>query len=336
VRGSRGLRARVLASSFVLATFVVHATAWADKEPSVAELTAARELFAQGVKLEEAHDWGAALERFRAVAAVKKTPAVHFHLGLCLENTGKLVEALDNFQRASDGAATDSTPDGALIATKSKKHLAELSERIPRLTLRADPPLADLRVSIDGVDVEMTVASKGIPLDPGKHVIAATAEGHLPYETKIELFEKAPPREMILALAVDPDAKKPARMDPPKVATERGRGPWPWVVGAVSLASFAGAGVMYGLRASAISDLEGACSAGHTDCPPSKKSVYDRGKTYTTVGNVLVGVGAVAFTTSVILFAVTPTTSEDEPKNVAVSIATFGDAPLGASLIGSF
>jgi hypothetical protein len=340
VQGSRGRRATAVVSSLVLVSALVSGVprrAFAEKEPTVAELTAARELFGEGVKLEEAHEWAAALERFRAVAAVKKTAAVHFHLGLCLENTGKLVEALDNFQRASDGAALDATPDGALIGTKSKKHLAELGQRIPRLVLRADPPLEELHVSIDGVEVEVSVAAKGIPLDPGKHVVAATAPGHLPYETKIELFEKAPPREILLALAVDPEAKKPRVLTmTPLASTETGRGAWPWVFGAVSLASFATAGVMYGLRASAISELEGACNGGHTDCPPSKRSVYDRGKTYTTVGNIMLGVGAVTFTTSVLLFVLTPTTSDDKPKKMALSIATFGDAPLGASLIGSF
>ena len=330
------LLSSVLASSS-LAGVARIAAADGDKQPSAAELTAARDLFAQGVKLEESHDWAAALERFRAVAAVKKTPAVYFHLGLCLENTGKLVEALDDFQRATDGAAVDPTPDGSLIASKAKKHVVELEARVPRLILRADPPLPGLRVTIDGLDVEASVAANGIPLDPGKHVVAAKAEGHLPYETKIELFERAPPREMIVALAVDPDARKPPPLVvAPTIAPEKARGPWPWIFGATAVASFATAGVMYGLRASAISDLEGACSTGHTDCPPSKRSVYDRGKTYTTVGNVFLGVGAVAFTTSVLLFVLTPTSRETKPSTTTVSIATFGDAPLGASILGSF
>ncbi|MEO7096259.1 MAG: hypothetical protein ABI175_23570, partial [Polyangiales bacterium] len=69
-------------------------------EATTAELTAARELFDEGLKLEEKNQWQPALDRFRKVAAVKATPAVRFHMGLCLENLGKLVDALNEFERA--------------------------------------------------------------------------------------------------------------------------------------------------------------------------------------------------------------------------------------------
>ena len=140
-----------LAASLSLPFFVGVPAAFA--EPTTAELTTARELFDQGMKLEEKNQWKDALERFRKVAAIKTTPAVRFHVGLCLENTGKLVDALNEFERAQSEASADSSPTGQTVAKNSQKHIEELRERIPRVTIQIPEGAKDVAITIDGSNV---------------------------------------------------------------------------------------------------------------------------------------------------------------------------------------
>ena len=69
-------------------------------EPTRAELVAARDMFGEARDEEKAGNWTKALTLFEAVAKVKLTPQVRFHIALCEEQTGKLLEALNDFERA--------------------------------------------------------------------------------------------------------------------------------------------------------------------------------------------------------------------------------------------
>ena len=65
----------------------------ANNEPSAAELASARSLFNEARTAEEQGEWQDAIARLDAVAKVKMTPQVRFHLGLCQEHLGRLLEA---------------------------------------------------------------------------------------------------------------------------------------------------------------------------------------------------------------------------------------------------
>ena len=68
------------------------------------ELARARQVFNDGKLLEDKQAWDLALERFRAVARVKMTPQVRFHIALCEENLGRLVQAIKGFELAAEEA----------------------------------------------------------------------------------------------------------------------------------------------------------------------------------------------------------------------------------------
>lgn len=306
--------------------------------PSNAELAQARELFAQGVKLEEAHDWAGALEKFRQTAAIKQSPAVHFHLGLCLQNTGKLGGAYVQFQRAVAGAELEQTPAAALISAKAKEHLGDLAGKVPFAELHLPSGLVDLRIFVDGRPAALEKTS--IALDPGEHRLRVEAEGRTPFELVFTVaVGEQKTIDVALPVVATPPPPPPVVLRPPPVATPAR--PWPWVIGIVGVASLAGAGVMYGYRASAIAELEGACGNGHSDCPPSKRSVADHGRTYATVGNVLLGVGGVALTTATIwlLWPSSASSSSEHAKSPTTgSVQPYVGGPslLGVGLTGSF
>lgn len=319
-------------------------------EPTAAELTAARDLFDRGLKLEEQNQWAQALEKFRKVAAVKTTPAVRFHVALCLENLGKLVDALNEFERAQSEAASESSNNATTVANNSARHVALLHERIPRVTIQLPSGVSDATITIDGGTVSTGLAGTEIPLDPGAHAITVTAPGKLPFEKKIELVERQPPIVVEVTLhdeavtspvvpSTEDDPGKKDVVDPPEHPSH-GPGALPWIVGSIGVAALGGAGVFYLMRASTISDLDSACQGpNRTQCPQSKSDVADKGKTYSTVSAVLLGVGAVGVATAVVLFLVAPSSSSDA-KSAAISHKTWaivdGPAPLGLGVAAAF
>src|SRR5262245_45898151 len=71
-------------------------------EPTATELAVARRLFAEAVDLEHDERWELAASKLRDALAIKDTPGLRFHLAHCEEKRGHLVEAMLNYDRASE------------------------------------------------------------------------------------------------------------------------------------------------------------------------------------------------------------------------------------------
>ncbi len=256
------------------------------EDPSSGELTAARELFAHGLALEEQGDWAGALADFERVATVKTSASVRFHLGLCLEHLGRGVDALDQFERAADMSATATDDDGRRLHARAETHVASLRKALPVARV-AVPPGAGL--VLDGRAISPAIASAGVRVDPGRHTLTVTAEGHAPERREIVVPPSASSLDVTIGLG--PRVAEPVA---PAARTEL-RERWvPWVSGGVAVVALGGASVFYALRARSISDLDALCGAGRVSCPESARPTYDRGRTYANVGNVLLGVGSTA------------------------------------------
>lgn len=284
-------------------------------DPTAAEIAAARELFEEGLKLEEKGQWAEALERFRKVAAVKATPAVRFHMALCLENTAKLVDALVEFQRAQSDAASDAS--AANVAANAGKHVADLKERIPRLVVRLPAGVESPTVTIDGTAITPSLVGTAIPLDPGAHKVVVQAAKRTTFSKDVDLVERGKPVVLEVVLPAAPEGGAVEDNPPPKddkpAPSTGGVGPLPWVFGGIGLAALAGGGAMYLLRQGTISDLEEMCGPSRNACPDNARATFDRGRTYTTYGNILIGVGALSLATAVVLYVVAPS-GASEPK----------------------
>lgn len=257
------------------------------EDPSVVE---ARKLFEQGIHQEEAGDWAGALVTFRKVALVRANHIVRFHLGLCLEQTGKLVAARDEFVVARGLAEKEGTSDAKKTVAATTKHITALDARIPRLRV-ARPSTPDATLSLDGTLVGTAVFDTQIPVDPGPHRVDVQAPGHRPFRADVVAKDgDTTPIEVTPVLAPLPVAPPPRKDD--ATATPPSR--LPWVVVGVGVVGLAGAGVSFALRSRALADVDATCGPGRVDCDPALSDTAARGKTYTLVGNVLLGVGATA------------------------------------------
>jgi hypothetical protein len=169
-----GAEARHAAALAVLVALALVAPC-ARAAPTDAELRAARLLFADAEKDEDAGRWQDALEKLRRVAEVKPTAGVRSHVALCEEHIGQLARALDDYAAAETQAGADGAKD---VLRFVGKRLAELGPRVPRLTIRVEPPVPDAVVTLDGAALSPSLLGVAIPVDPGEHTLEATAKGY--------------------------------------------------------------------------------------------------------------------------------------------------------------
>ncbi|MBK7397663.1 MAG: tetratricopeptide repeat protein [Myxococcales bacterium] len=321
---------------------IVHA------EPSKSELDAARKKFEKALELEKDGDWKGALALLKEVEKVKVSSQVLFHIALCHEKLGKLVLAIGIYKRAKEEAETKEGKEGATMVKKCDERIADLEVRTPWVEVKVKDDVVSAKCSIDGAEPFSVIVAPSFRVDPGDHELVVTSPGRKTWKKKITLKEKDEklvlkaklPREDDNDAETDGDpvgetpaptpVKKPVVVD---TAPPAKKPVWAFVAGGVGVAALGTAGIMYALRGSVISDLDAACNSARTNCPPDKRSLEDTGKTYTTAGNVLLGVGLVAVTTGVVLYFVRPGEKSVGVTSLGVGV---GPTPAGASVVGAF
>jgi len=262
----RGRAARASGKRSTLAAVAFAAAVGALAPPARAqspeELQAARELFQEAFQDEQARRYTEALEKFERVAKVKESASVRYRIATVLVGLGRLREAR-NMYRALAASKASLPPSDHETADSAAEKAAELDRRIPKLALRVqDDPPADVRVTLDGAPVPVATEARSIELDPGDHVIAATAQGSRPLEETVTLTDGA--GEVSHTLTFTPDkAPEPAPAPPPRSDTLA----WVAVGGGAALA-LAGAGLLLA-REGAIGDVEQACPG--NVCPTSRR-----------------------------------------------------------------
>jgi hypothetical protein len=287
------------------------------------QIAAARKKFELALDLEKKGEWKAALTLLRDVAAVKATSQVRFHVALCLERTGKLVDARAEYVGAKEEAETKEGAEGLTMQKKSAERIADLDSRIPKLEFVLPEDVVSAKLSIDGGE-EIPIAVKPIvPVDPGEHHLVVSSTGRKTWKQKITVKEKDPQRKIDVPLKSGTDEEpepeteaaplpepKPTPPPPPpplqKSHSNDMRIAVPLVLGGVGGAALVTATVMFALRGSNISEMDSACGPNRDRCPSSAHSLEDRGHTYTTVGNVLTVVGVAAVGAAAVIYVVDP------------------------------
>lgn len=203
----RFVRTRAIRFSFAFALALGASTARA--QPTPAELRAARALFAEATKDEQAGRWAAALDKLRRVGDVKMTAGVRYHVALCEENLGRAAAALGDYTAARDSAVAEKNKD--VIALVPDAFLDDLRARVPTLAISIPPGMepssADLEVALDGQAQSKERLAAPIALDPGVHRVEARAPGRRPFAMVVTLNERDRAR---VDVALPPIAAEPA------------------------------------------------------------------------------------------------------------------------------
>ncbi len=260
----------------------------------------------EGVTLEKKGDYDAALVKFRESAAIKRTLGNRFHLAFCLEMTGKLSAALNEYE-VVDKTAREQKKAEIIEATRLR--LEPLRPRVPQLALRVTPRLPpNAEVLLDGNLVAPGLLDgKAFRVDPGSHVVTAHAPEHENVTRTVPLSEGAN-----VSVEVPFEAVTVA---PAHVVTEPPPEPPPKRDVTLPILTTAGAVLLAGGGVFAFFVASGAGSDAEKECPQKRACDSEQTKVRTFDTLALSGFigGAALGVLSVVLW-----TSSPSPRRAAL------------------
>jgi hypothetical protein len=239
-----------LALALVAATPV--ALAQSETKTAVAEA-----LYRQARELMAAGDYNAACPKLAESQRLDPATGTLLNLAACHEKQGKLATAWLEYGDALVAARRDGREDRVEYA---RQRAAELEPKLSRLTivLAPDADEPELTLELDGASVGRAVLGAATPVDPGQHVVRASAPGKKPWEQTVEIGAEAdqksltiPKLELAPVEPAPPAAPPPPALAPapaPSSTPDRDSLPRPiptsvYVSGAATLGLLAGAGI---------------------------------------------------------------------------------------------
>jgi hypothetical protein len=131
--------------------------------------------------------YDAACSKLEASEALDPALATQFQLASCYETAGKTASAFRQFRRILTAAGDGDTAELRRIA---QQHVHALEPRLSYLVVDTwRGRLIDVRR--DGIPIAQAALGTALPLDPGPHIIEASAPGKLNWSTRIVLGQEA-------------------------------------------------------------------------------------------------------------------------------------------------
>ncbi len=203
--------------SFVVATSLVATTRTASAQAQLSEAerkAAARSLFTQGVKAQDAGHPEEALALFEKAQKLFDAPTHLLHIAQCQVLTGKLVEAAETYETLKRVTLGPNPPEVFVQAkTQAEAELPGVRARIPNLKIDLSPKpeqLRNLQVVVNDVLLPIELVGVARPVNPGVAKISARADGYAPTALEVTIREK---ETRSAALALTPGGT--AMMPPP-------------------------------------------------------------------------------------------------------------------------
>ncbi len=289
---SAARRGLALAAALRLVTLGTVAEAQSSDDPEA--------LFAQGRRLAVAGKCEQALPLFRQSHAASPAVGTLLNVAACEEEVGRTGSAKVALEQAL--ALADELGDAAR-GRYARKQLEALQPKLSRLRVVVRSPAEGLRLTLDGEPLATSQWGRALALNPGRHQVAARADGYHDYEAEVVLEDPG------TTLQLEVPALTSSTAPPPPAAIvirrEGGLGEAPriagWAVGGVGLAALGvGAGLM--LRAHLIVDeAEPYCPDGENACLPEGVRLRGEAQTNERAGIALLAVGGAALATGAVL-----------------------------------
>jgi hypothetical protein len=289
---------------------------------------AAMTLFDQGVSAMEANDYPTACTKFRDSIAASPGLGAMLWLGECYEKNGQTASAWAQFRQATALAAEKSDPREKV----ARKRTADLEAKLSRLEIAVTSPVQNLEISRDGTPVASSALGTPIPVDPGTHVVKATAPGRRPFEQTVTVANGASARIAIPALeeatsGQDASSAAAGNDDPNRGRVQRIAGLAAGGVGVVLV----GVGAVFGLSASSKldeSNADGRCRQPGDFCTPEGIALREEASDAATLSTVMFGLGAAAIIGGAALYLTAP-----RSNGTGVVLAPAG---AGFTLVGAY
>lgn len=323
---------------FMLAGFLAFPTpAFAD------DVAAAKELFDQGFKHMQAHEYETGCKQIAESVKLDRRPGALYTLATCEFEWGRLATAdarYQEFLRLYDALPDQEKPKQEPRAVDAREKRTAIAIDIPRWTLTLAPGApANTEVRRNGGVLGEAMLGVEVPVDPGVYVLTTQAPGGPITEKRVEMVKGA--KEMVVLDVAPVPITKPT---PPIQDKPRQEKPTPprriagWaLVGTGS--ALLGGGLIAGAVAFSKKDvIDQNCGAAvgapgaPTTCSESGKAAGESAQLAATVANVGAIAGVVGIVGGVILVATTPKTpsSNNAVATPRANIGVWSTGLLGA------
>lgn len=223
------------------------------------------------------------------------------NLAECHRRQGKTASAWNEFDRAIPEGEKFKFVKAIAVAKQMRDELAVrlsmLTVTVPETTAALD----QLTIQVNGKVLPRDRWNSPHALDPGPFEITATAAGHRPFSSRIELGPDRDRKNVLVTLEAEPppapppassSAPPPPPPPPPTPPPPLRTAPvWPWIVGGTGLALGAVAVIFAVDQSRAGQELDDRCGAGRKKCPASYDFSSARSRELRDFG-LFVGLGA--------------------------------------------
>ncbi len=304
---------RLLAAALVAALLLLGTTP--ARAQSAADQAAAEALFKQARELMTAGRYADACPKLAESQRLDPSAGTLLNLATCYEKNGQIASAWVTYKEAASAAQRANEADRARLA---RARVTDLEPRLPMLTITvaqgADVP--DLVVKRDGQPVGRPVWGTPIPVDPGPHVVEASAPGRKAWKSQSDVAG-AGARASVEVPVLEPEAPAPApaapaagTTAPPAPAPEAPASPGStqrllaWIAGGVGVASM-GTGAAFGVVAkNRLNASSGHCQT--PACDPTGLADVSDAKNAATISTITFVAGGVLLAGGIVLYLTAP------------------------------
>jgi hypothetical protein len=258
-------------------------------------------------------DFGHACPMLEEAYSIDHGPGTLLALALCHEGAGKPASALREYRESLSIAVRANRADRVMVA---EAHAERLEASVPRVKVRApSPEPMGLTLTLDGASVDRATMALGVPVDPGPHIVVASARGVVTWRTAIDVQATSSPVVVDvppLQTATPAQERSPLlRSSPSRVAA--------WIAGGTAVAAVA-TGSVFGVLAFETEASSKKACGGSLQCPESGVDLNHEANRYALVSDVSFAVAAVALAAGVYLFLRTSPASRARPAADAVAV----------------
>ncbi len=276
-----------------------------------------------------AGNYAEACPKFEASQQLDPGLGTMLNLAECYEKTGRTASAWAEYREAIPLARAAGSKARQDLATERAR---ALEERLSTLTIRAmsgEPTDAQLEVRRDGVALQAAELGAPIPVDPGEHLIEATAPGKAPWSSKVQVGPDAAKVSVDIP-ALEPEGKAAVPIAAPLVATTTTTAPpsdrpssdgstqrvTGLVLGGAGIVGV-GLGTFFGLRASSKwSDAKEQCTDYPYGCGTDGTDLRSSARSAGNVSTIAFVAGGALLATGVVLYLTAPSKKESVALNV--------------------
>jgi len=285
-------------------------------EATLADKAAAQTLFDEGRKLMAAGKFVEACPKLAESQKLDPGVGTQFHLADCYERTDQTASAWAGFLDAASAARSMGQADREKVA---KERAAALAPRLSKLTITSSAVSLDgLEIKRDGAAVGRALWGTAVPVDPGSHLVEATAPGKKPWRSTVKVEgDKA---SVVVTVPALDDAPVETQATPSLGASTdvpadgKSRRTLALVVGGVGVVGL-GIGTVFALQAKAkYDDSLPSCPTDKNICSAQGVSLRDDARTAGNVATVAIGAGAAALVAGAILFLTAPSAGAERDR----------------------